>query len=59
MFHQPHPSISGPALLIVVAYNVLIVGVRVLSKVALDQIPGFISRKPEKTKILSSPYSFN
>lgn len=59
MLHQSHPSISGPALLIVVAHNVLIVGIRVFSKVALDQISGFISRKPEKTRIPLSPYSFN
>lgn len=59
MLHQPHPSIPGPALLIVVAYDVLVVGIGVLRKIALDQIPGLISRKPEKTRILSSPYSFN
>lgn len=59
MLHQPHPSISGPALLIVVAYDVLIVGIRVFSKVALDQIPGLICRKPEKTRTLLSHYSFN
>lgn len=51
MLHQSHSSISGPALLIVVAYNVLIVGIRVLGKVALNQIPGLIGRKPEKTLI--------
>jgi hypothetical protein len=30
VLHQSHPGVSGPALLVVVAHNVLIVGVRVL-----------------------------
>lgn len=50
MLHQSHPSISGPALLIVVAHYVLVVGIRMLSKVALDQISCLISGKPEKTR---------
>ena len=33
MLHKPHASISWPALLVVVAHNVLIVGVRVLRQV--------------------------
>lgn len=45
MLHQSHASISGPALLVVVTYNVLIVRVRMLSQVPLNQIPGLISRK--------------
>lgn len=43
MLHQSHPGVSGPALLVVVAHNVLIVGVRVLRQVPLDQVPGLIS----------------
>lgn len=58
MLHQPHPSISGPTLLIVVAHNVLVVGIGVFSKVALDQIPGLISRKPEKRRIRLRSVSF-
>lgn len=50
MFHQPHSSISRPTFLIVVAYNVFIVRVRVLSQVPLDQISCLISRKPEYKK---------
>ncbi len=36
MLHEPHPGISWPALLIVVSYYVLVVGVRVLGQVSLD-----------------------
>ena len=48
MFHQPHASISGPTLLVVVAHNVLIVGVRVLGEVALDQLSSLLSCKPTR-----------
>ena len=48
MFHQPHASISGPAFLVVVAHNVLVVGVRVLCEVALDQLSRLLSCKPTK-----------
>lgn len=47
VFHQPHSSISRPAFLIVVAYNVFIVGVGMLSQVPLDQISCLVSREPE------------
>lgn len=48
MFHQPHASITWPALLVVVTHNVLIVGVRVLREVPLNQISGLVSREPEE-----------
>lgn len=48
VFHQPHPGVTWPALLVVVAHNVLIVGVRVLREVPLNQISGLVSREPEK-----------
>jgi hypothetical protein len=38
MLHQSHAGVPRPALLIVVAHNVLIVGVRVLCEVALNQV---------------------
>ena len=38
MFHQPHACITRPAFFVVVANYVLIVGIRVLGEVALDQI---------------------
>lgn len=43
MLHQPHASITWPTLLVVIANNIFIVGVRMLSQVPLDQIPGIIS----------------
>lgn len=48
VLHQPHARVAGPALLVVVADNVLIVRVRMLRQVALDQIAGFFSGKPTK-----------
>lgn len=42
MLHQSHASITWPTLLVVVANNVFIVGIRVLRQVALNQIPGII-----------------
>lgn len=54
MFHQSHPSITGPAFLIVIAHNVLIVGIRVLSQVPLDQISRLICREPTHNKTRSS-----
>lgn len=47
MFHQPHAGVTWPALLVVVTHNVLIVGVRVLREVPLNQISGLVSREPE------------
>lgn len=47
MFHETHAGISRPALLVIVAHNVLVVWVRVLCEVALDQVPGLISRESE------------
>ncbi len=35
MLHESHPSIAWPALLVVVADNVLVVGVRMFSQVAV------------------------
>ena len=48
MLHEPHASISGPALPVIVAHNVFIVRIRVLCEVALDQITSFFSWKPAK-----------
>ena len=50
MFHEPHPGISGPAFLVVVADNVLVVGVRMLGEVTLDQVTGLFSREPEQSR---------
>jgi hypothetical protein len=42
MFHESHSAILGPALFVVVAHDVLVVGVRVLSQVALDEFPSLL-----------------
>ena len=47
VLHEPHSSISGPALLVVVPHNVLVVGIRVLCEVALNQILGLLSCEAE------------
>ena len=47
VLHEPHSSISGPALLVVVPHNVLVVGIRMLCEVALDQILGLLSCEAE------------
>lgn len=43
MLHQSHASVTWPTLLVVIANNIFIVGIRVLSQVPLNQIPGIIS----------------
>ena len=47
MLHQPHPTVSRPALLVIVPDNVLIIRVRILRQKALDQVSGLILHKPE------------
>ena len=46
MLHQSHAGVAGPALLVVVTHDVLVVGVGVLRQVPLDQISGLVSREP-------------
>lgn len=46
MFHQSHARVARPALLVVVANNVLVVGIRVLSQIPLDQVACLLSGKP-------------
>lgn len=50
MLHEAHPSIPRPALLIVVAYNVLVVGIWMLCQVPLNQVPCLICCKPGNKK---------
>lgn len=56
MFHEAHPSIPGPALLVVVAYDVLVVGIWVLCQVALNQVSCLICCKPGNTPKRSWSY---
>ena len=46
MLHQSHAGVTGPAFLVVVAHDVLVVGVRVLCQVSLDQISGLVCGEP-------------
>ena len=46
MLHQSHAGVTGPAFLVVVAHDVLVVGVRVLCQVSLDQISGRVCGEP-------------
>lgn len=50
MFHEAHPSIPGPTLLVVVAYDVLVVGIWMLCQVPLNQVSCLICCKPENTQ---------
>ena len=42
MLHQSHPGVSGPALLVVVAHYVLVVGIWVLCEISLYQVSRFL-----------------
>lgn len=46
MLHEAHAGVSGPALLVIVANDVFVVGVRVLCQVTLDQVPSLICCEP-------------
>ena len=46
MFHESHASISRPALLVVVANNILVVGVRMFGEVPLNELPSLLSCEP-------------
>ena len=48
MLHQPHAGVARPALLVVVAHDVLVVGIRVLGQVSLNQVPSFVCRESVK-----------
>ena len=48
VLHQPHASVSRPAFLVIVANNVLVVGVRVLCEVSLNQVTSLLGRKSEE-----------
>ena len=50
VLHESHAGITRPALLVVVADDVLVVRVRMLGQVALDQVTCFFGRKPYWTK---------
>ena len=50
MLHQPHAGVARPALLVVVAHDILVVGVGVLSQIALDQVARLLRREPNGTQ---------
>ena len=56
MLHETHARISWPALLVVVAHNVLIVGVWVLCQVPLDEVLRLLSSEPEHDVHLHTSY---
>ena len=45
MSHQAHPTITGPAFLVLVSNDVFEVRIRVLCQEALNEISGFVRRK--------------
>ena len=56
MFHQSHASVTRPAFLVVIADDVLVVWVRMLSQVALDQVSRFLRREPAQHNITQSKH---
>ena len=46
VLHEPHPGVARPALLVVVADDVLVVRVGMFRQVALYQVPRLLCRKP-------------
>ena len=50
MLHEAHAGVSGPALLIIVANDIFVIGVRVLCQVTLDQVPSLICCEPTQTR---------
>lgn len=53
MLHQTHSCITRPAFLVVIADNVLVIGIRMFSQVALDQVPSFFSGESDDTNKIS------
>ena len=47
VFHQTHAGITRPAFLVVVADDVLVVGIRMLRQVALDEVARFFGSEAE------------
>ena len=48
VLHQPHPGVTRPALLVVVADDVLIVGIGMFGQVSLNQVSGLLSSESEE-----------
>jgi hypothetical protein len=47
MFHQPHPAVFGPAPLVIVPDDILVIGIGVFSQESLHKFPRLISHKPK------------
>lgn len=50
VFHEPHAGVTRPAFLVVITHDVLIVRVRMLRQVALDQVTCFFCTEPANQK---------
>ena len=48
VLHESHARVSWPALLVVVAHNVLIVGIWMFRQLTLDQVTSLLSSEPRK-----------
>ena len=46
VFHEPHASITRPTFLVIITHYVLIVRVRMLSEVTLNEISSFLGSEP-------------
>ena len=47
MFHESHPAVFGPALAVVIADDVFIVGIWVFSEISLDEFASLIGGELE------------
>lgn len=48
MLHKSHPTIFRPAFAIIVANNIFIIGIWILSQISLNQFSGFITGELEQ-----------
>mmetsp|Transcript_15454 Transcript_15454/g.29757 ORF Transcript_15454/g.29757 Transcript_15454/m.29757 type:complete len:203 (-) Transcript_15454:2932-3540(-) len=48
MLHEAHARIPRPALLVIVAHDVFVIGVRVLGEVALDEVARLLRREAQQ-----------
>lgn len=51
VFHQAHPSVAWPTLLVVVADDVLVIRVRMLGQITLNQIARFFGVESKKFRL--------
>ena len=54
MLHQTHARVTWPTLLVIVADDILVVGIGMLRQVALNQVTCFLGAEPASGVTLSA-----